>query len=105
MVVMQLGVQQNFGAAGCSFGSETTLQLGATLKQTLSRGLWMVACSADDLVEYTPDSGTTFRTLIPAGSGGVVYSDGFNVRIRNTGVADTGGIKTFYTEILAVPGI
>ena len=39
-------------------------------------------------VEYSPDGGTTWRLLIPAGEGGVVISDGSNVRLNNTGASD-----------------
>ena len=105
MVPIQIGTQQNFGAAGSFYSVETTVQLAGAANVVLARGLWMVACSANDVVEYTPDSGTTFRTLIPAMSGGMVYADGFNVRIRNTGVADSGAVKTFTVQCKAVPGI
>lgn len=103
-VVIEIGSQQSFGATGCMFGAENSLQLGAAANQTLPRGQWMVALSANDIVQYTPDAGTTFRTLIPALSGGLVASDGFNVRIHNTGVADTGSEKTFYSAYQGVPG-
>lgn len=105
MVIMQIAAQQSFGAAGCYFGAETTLQLTAAANKVLDRGLWLVALSANDLVEYSPDAGVTYRTALPALTGGQIFSDGYNVRIRNTGVADTGSDKTFYSQILAVPGI
>jgi len=43
---------------------------------------------ANTKVEYSPDNGTTWRDLIPAGEGGVVISDGSNVRLNNTGASD-----------------
>lgn len=104
-VVIEIGSQQSFGATGCMFGSETTLQLGAAGNLILGRGQWMVALSANDIVEYTPDAGVTFRTMIPALNGGLVASDGYNVRIRNTGVADSGAAKTFYSQYKGVPGV
>ncbi|MGC9203181.1 MAG: hypothetical protein ACP5HX_11000 [Thermoproteota archaeon] len=39
------------------------------------------------LVEYTPDGGTTWRTAIPAGHGGLVITDGSIVRLVNGGTA------------------
>lgn len=105
MVVMQLGLQQNFGAAGSYFGAHTALQNTAAGNTTLPRGLWQVTCSANDIVQYTPDSGATYYTLLPSLTGGLVFSDGFNVRIHNTGVADSGAVFSYYAQVLAVPGV
>lgn len=105
MVVMELGIQQIFGASGSYYSAEIGLQLGASASKILDRGLWMVTLSGNDKVQYTPDAGITFRDVILVGLGGVVFADGFNVRIFNTGVADTGAVKTFLVQIKAVPGI
>jgi len=67
------------------FGSEQSVLLDAGVTQTISKGIYLVSLGANTKVEYSPDGGTTWRTLIPAGEGGVVISDGSNVRLNNTG--------------------
>ena len=69
------------------FGSESSISIAAGGTYTVPKGIWLVSLSANTSVEYTPDGGTTWRTLIPAGGGGVVISDGSSVRIRNAGTA------------------
>ena len=67
------------------FGSEQSVLLDAGITQTISKGIYLVSLGANTKVEYSPDGGTTWRTLIPAGEGGLVISDGSNVRLNNTG--------------------
>lgn len=107
-----LGQQQAFGAPDSLFGAEQAVQLGANANQVIANvigagssqfnngaGMFMVLCSANDKVQYTPDGGVTFRDIIAAGGFGYVFSDGFNFRILNTGVADTGAAITRLTPL------
>ena len=70
------------------FGSESTVTVTAGSTSTISKGVFLVSLGANTKVEYSPDGGTTWRDLIPAGGGGVVISDGSNVRLNNTGTSD-----------------
>ena len=70
------------------FGTESTVTVTAGSTSTISKGVYLVSLGANTKVEYSPDGGTTWRTLIPAGEGGVVISDGSNVRLNNTGASD-----------------
>lgn len=114
-VTLELGVQQAFGSAGCPFGTEQAIQLGAGANKVVANsvgagvsantslpGWFMVLLSANDKLQYTPDGGVTFRDLVAAGGSLVFYSDGFNFRILNTGVADVGGIFTRLVPILII---
>src|SRR5712691_12568894 len=110
-MLIALSAQQAFGAIGCPFGTETFKQLAANGTYTLVNifgvtggpGSFMVLLLANDVLEYSPNAGTSFRLAAAAGSFvSQVYSDGFNVRIRNTGVADAGAVGTFITQLLGV---
>jgi len=70
------------------FGTESTVTVTAGSTSTISKGVFLVSLGANTKVEYSPDNGTTWRDLIPAGEGGVVISDGSNVRLNNTGTSD-----------------
>jgi len=70
------------------FGSESVVTVTAGETYTVPKGVYLVSLGANTSVEYSPDGGTTWRTLIPVGQGGVVISDGSNVRLNNTGSAD-----------------
>ncbi|RLG66799.1 hypothetical protein DRN89_00095 [archaeon] len=70
------------------FGTESTVTVTAGSTSTISKGVFLVSLGANTKVEYSPDGGTTWRLLIPAGEGGVVISDGSNVRLNNTGTSD-----------------
>lgn len=95
-ITIPLGQQQAFGSTGSAYGAETTTTTGANQTTVLPLGWWMVLNGARQSVQYTPDAGTTFRTLIAASAAGVVWSDGFNVRIANDA---TGGTSAFYSQI------
>ena len=69
------------------FGTEQTVTVAAGGTQVISKGVYYVACGANTSVEYSPDGGTTWRTLIAAGGSGLVISDGSNVRLNNAGAA------------------
>ncbi len=67
------------------FGTETAVTVDAGATVTISKGIYYVRTGANTTVEYSPDGGTTWVTLIPAGSAGLVISDGSNVRLNNAG--------------------
>ena len=70
-----------------AFDSESTVSVDASGTYTVPAGIYLVSLGANTSVEYTPDGGTTWRTLIAAGGGGVVISDGSSVRLNNGGTA------------------
>lgn len=76
-----------FSQLAKAFGTESTVSLNAGSKYTIPKGVYLVSLGANTSVEYSPNGGTTWRTLIPAGQGGVVISDGQNVRLNNAGTA------------------
>jgi hypothetical protein len=63
--------------------SETTYSIAAGGTQTLPKGLLVISPGANTTVEYTPDGGTTWRTI----AGGLVLSDGESFRLNNGGAA------------------
>lgn len=60
-------------------------------------GFYYVVNGAQNSVQYTPNAGGTYRTLIAASAGGMVWSDGVTVQITNT---STGGTSAFYAQVL-----
>ena len=70
-----------------SFGTESTANVGAGATSTISAGAYIARCGTNTSVEYSPDGGTTWYTLIAAGGTGVIFSDGSNVRFNNGGGA------------------
>jgi hypothetical protein len=70
-----------------AFETETTVTVGAGSTSTITAGIYLVSLGANTSVEYTPDGGTTWRTLLATGTGGVVISDGSSVRLNNAGAA------------------
>ena len=110
--VIPIGVQASFATAGGVFGSEVKIQLALNATRVLGGGVtataagtrpawFMILCSPNDFVEYTPDAGTTFRTLIATGGTGIILADGLgNVRLSNAGMADAGSVFTYVTEVL-----
>lgn len=98
-IVIPLGQQQAFGSTGSAFSAESTTTSAANANTVLAVGWWMVLNGAHNLVQYTPDAGTTQRTLIAVSTGGIVWSDGFNVRINNDA---TGGTSAFFTQIKGI---
>ena len=69
------------------FGSEQTVSVDAGATVTIDKGVYYVRCGANTKVEYSPDGGTTWVELVPAGGVGLVISDGNNVRLNNGGTA------------------
>lgn len=70
-----------------TFGTEQTVSVGAGATSTVPEGVYIVRLGANTSVEYSPDGGTTWYTLIAAGGTGIVFSDGTNVRLNNAGAA------------------
>lgn len=70
-----------------AFGTEQTVNVGAGSTSVISEGVYIARCGANTKVEYSPDGGTTWYTLISAGGAGVVFSDGTNVRFNNAGAS------------------
>jgi len=56
-----------FGQLDKSFGTESTVSVGAGATSTIAKGIYYVCCGANTTVEYSPDGGTTWRTAINAG--------------------------------------
>ncbi len=104
---IQFNTQLSFGVAGCPFKSERAVQLALNgtyiVSQTANAaglpGWFMVLTSVNDVLQYSPDGGVTWRTVVPASSFGVFYSDGQNWRLLNSGAADVGGVNTRLTPI------
>lgn len=69
------------------YGTESTVTVDAGATSTISKGIYLVSLGANTSVEYSPDGGTTWRTLISAGGSGIVISDGSNCRLNNAGTA------------------
>jgi len=67
------------------FGTEQTVSVGATSQQPISKGIYYVRTGANTVVEYSPDGGTTWVTIVPTGGAGLIISDGSNVRFNNAG--------------------
>ena len=70
-----------------TFGAEQTITVAAGSTQAIPEGVYIVRLGANTSVEYSPDGGTTWYTLISAGGIGIVFSDGANVRLNNAGTA------------------
>ena len=70
-----------------TFGTEQTVSVDAGATSTVPEGVYIVRLGANTSVEYSPDGGTTWYTLISAGGTGIVFSDGSNVRLNNGGTA------------------
>jgi hypothetical protein len=60
---------------------------GAAGDLVLPAGIWMVLAVADISVQICTDGDTAWSTLIAADEGGLVISDGYNVRLSASGAA------------------
>ena len=88
----------NFGSSTSPFGTENVSTSTATATITLTPpGFYIIVTGAQNLVQYSPNSGGLWRTLVAASTTELIWSDGQNMRIYNT---STGGTTTFYTQIL-----
>jgi hypothetical protein len=96
-VPIVLGQQQAFGSVGSGYGAEQTTVTTANARTALPEGWWMGFNGAHNTLQYTPDGGSTFRTLAAVSVGwGAIWSDGFNVSILNDA---TGGTAATYVQI------
>ena len=68
------------------FGSESTLSVGTATASVVPKGVYLTHLATNTRAEYSPD-GSTWRVLFVAGSGGLLISDGSNVRLYNTSTA------------------
>lgn len=71
-----------------SFGTQQSVTVAAGSTAIIPEGVYIVRLGSSTLVEYSPDGGSTWYQLIPAGGVGIVFSDGSNVRLNNTGTSD-----------------
>jgi hypothetical protein len=97
-----IGIGQSvaFGAAGSPFGAVTsTGNLTDATVLIFPRGLYMVEYAAKVGIEVrAAGSGSTWVNLANgAWPGGIVASDGYNVRIRN--ITDTATVSTSYFAV------
>ena len=69
------------------FGTEVTASVSAGGTYTVPKGIYLASLGANTSAEYSPDGGTTWRTLISAGGSGIIISDGSNVRLSNAGAS------------------
>lgn len=69
-------------------GTEATVVVAAGDSAVVPKGVYIVAQSSTVRVEYSPDGGTTWRIIYPEGVGGLIISDGENVRFSNSGTSD-----------------
>lgn len=73
--------QSNFGTTLSLFTSELTHAFAGAGDFTLPQGVLFIPAQANVTIEYTPDSGTTWKSFGAAGAGGMVVSDGYNWRV------------------------
>lgn len=96
-VLIYPNVESTYGNVDSVFESELHSVTTASSATVLSPpGFYFVVTGAHNTVQYTPDAGTTFRTLVGTSSGGMVFSDGKTTQITND---STGGTSAFYTQI------
>lgn len=103
--VINLNQQLTFGAPNSPFGAENAFN-AFTTTQTLviPLGVWMIKIvDTNQRVEYSPDSGSTWRSLIVGAADrglGAIYSDGFNVRFAQSAATQT--VTTYYSKVKAL---
>ena len=80
----------NANSAGAYFQT-TTFAVANTTSTLITAGTYLIAATANVNVEIqTASTGNTWATLLANGAGGMVISDGTNVRLTGT----TAGTKT-----------
>ena len=106
MPTITLAQQISAGAVSSAYGTENAVLLTTTQVVTLSQGTWLVfpggSAGGGATVDFTPDSGTTWRTIArgvadTARVGTTVYSDGYNVRIAQANSVST--TTTYYYQV------
>lgn len=84
-----INTQLAANVSGSAFGAEVNVGWGGAGSYVLPAGEWLVQAATGVKVQYSPDAGSTWRDLTPTATGGVFYSDGFNVRLNNSGGTPT----------------
>jgi hypothetical protein len=92
-----LAEQLAFGASGSAFLTELnpTVYYSPSTPYVLPAGWWFVVPQTYLLVQYSPDGGSTWRTVYPSTFGGLVYSDGYNTRLAAASGATTNPVTTY----------
>jgi len=70
-----------------AFGTEISVSVAAGGTSTVAKGVYLVSLGANTSVQYYSAAAGAWRTCIPAGHGGLIVSDGANVRLYNAGTA------------------
>jgi len=81
-----------FAQIGKEIGTETSITIAAGDTAVIPAGVYLVSENTAVNIEYTPDGGVTWRVVV-SGHGGLIISDGANVRAVNT---DTVNPQTIY---------
>lgn len=84
-----------YGAQGVPFGSQSTINSTTGSTFVIPVGQYLVVTGSGNVVEYSPNAGGSYQTLMAASSGGYVWADGVTVRFRNTGAT-----TATYTQLL-----
>src|SRR5574337_558095 len=83
-ILQNLGSAVNFGAAGSAYTTESTVTLASAANYTVPAGYQFVTGDGTGAqLQYSPNSGTTWRQVNANGYGGDCYSDGYNWRVHN----------------------
>ena len=77
------------GTPGAYFGTEVSVTLAIGATSVLPIGICLVAGAAGINLDYSNDGGTTWVAITPAATGGLVVSDGTNVRLNGGAAGGT----------------
>jgi hypothetical protein len=69
------------------FGTGSSVSVPAGGSVALAEGIHYVFCAANTRVEVYDDVAASWKTVISAGGNGLVFSDGTNARLFNSGAA------------------
>jgi hypothetical protein len=69
------------------FGTGSSISVSAGSSAVLAEGIHYVFCAANTRVEVYNDVAASWKTVIAAGGSGLVFSDGTNARLYNSGAA------------------
>ena len=70
------------GTPGAYFGAEVTIPLAIGATSVLPIGIFLISAVTTVNVSYSNDGGTTWFLILPGGYGGLVVSDGTNLRLN-----------------------
>ena len=77
------------GTSGAYFGAEVVILLAVGATSVLPIGICLVAGTPGINLDYSNDGGTTWVAITPAGTGGLMVSDGTDVRLNGGTVGGT----------------